>query len=92
MARWYYNILSHPRVEIAVCLSTAGLLPYTNPRYGFFVCFAATRRAEPRLGGGGYVQGAQALVRRQIHRAELGGGEDPRPPNAQALNESTRDK
>ena len=49
MARWYYNILYHPRIEIAVCLFTAGLLPYTNPRYGFFfVCFAATSRAEPR--------------------------------------------
>ena len=68
MARWYYNILYHPRIEIAVCLFTAGLLPYTNPRYGFFcvLCSHQQGRAETGeghlalLGRGDYMQGAQA--------------------------------
>ena len=73
-------------------LFTAVFCPNLIPGMGSFVCFAATSTAEPRLGGGGDVQGSQALGGRQLHRADLGGGEGPRPPDLQALNEALRDK
>ena len=76
-----------------MCLSTAVFCPNLIPGMGSFVCFAATSTAEPRLGGGGDVQGSQALDGRQLRRAVLGGGgEDPRPPEAQALNEELEGK
>ena len=72
---------------------TVVFCPVYSQVWVFFVCFAATSTAEPRLGGGGDVQGSQALDGRQLRRADLGGGgEDPRPPDAQALNEELGDK
>ena len=76
-----------------MCLSTAVFCPILIPGMGSFVCFAATSTAEPGLGGGGDVQGSQALGGRQLDRGDLGGGHGPRPPDLQALlNDAHRGK
>ena len=63
---------------------TAGLLPYSNPRYGFFFLLCACNSPQhsqgeageerPSLLLGDCLQAPQAVVRRHLHLEDLGEG------------------